>query len=43
MLDAPAFIEFSEFVRDKLRAIVSNQLLRYAVSGQIGFQLLNGS
>ena len=43
MLDAPAFSEFSEFVRDKLRAIVCDQLLRYAVPGQVSFQLLNDS
>ena len=43
MLDAPAFSEFSEFVGDKLRAIVCDQLLRYAVSGQVSFQLLDDS
>ena len=43
MLDAPAFSEFFELVRDKLRAVVSDQLLRYVVSGQVGFQLLNDS
>ena len=41
MLNTPALRELFKFIRDKLRAVVANQLLRYAVSGEVSFQLLN--